>query len=81
MTNIDFKLIANNLELVDGTWVSSNRLDISYPNEGNELCSCLEEDSFWFRHRNNCIIETVKQFPPGDRGGGALLYYFVISFF
>ncbi|NIM10828.1 MAG: hypothetical protein GTO45_02460 [Candidatus Aminicenantes bacterium] len=65
MTNIDFKLIANNLELDDGTWGSTVRSDISYFNEGNELCSRLEEDSFWFRHRNNCIIEMVKQFPPG----------------
>lgn len=74
MTNIDFKLIANNLELVDGTWVSTNRSDISYPDEGNELFSQLEEDSFWFRHRNHCIIEMVKQFPPRgplfDVGGG-----------
>ena len=74
MKKIDFKLIANNLELVDGNWVSTTRSDISYPDEANELCFRLEEDSFWFRHRNNCIIEMVKQFLPGgplfDVGGG-----------
>lgn len=74
MTNIDFKLIANNLELIDGIWVSTTRTRISYPGEGNELCSRLEEDSFWFQHRNHCIIEMVKQLPPRgplfDIGGG-----------
>lgn len=45
-----------------------------YPEEGHELCYRLEEDSFWFRHRNNCIVEVVKGFPPRgllyDVGGG-----------
>jgi SAM-dependent methyltransferase len=74
MTNIGFKLIADNLELVDDLWVAKSKSKISYPDEGNEKCFQIEENSFWFRHRNNCIIEAVKQFPPGgiffDVGGG-----------
>jgi len=50
--------------------------DISYPDEGNSACFIVEDKSFWFRHRNNCIIELVRKFPPFkkkpifDVGGG-----------
>jgi SAM-dependent methyltransferase len=54
--------------------VSTAGPGLSYPEEGNELCYQLEEHSFWFRHRNNCIVEVVKKFPPRgflfDVGGG-----------
>ena len=34
----------------------------------------LEDESFWFRHRNNCIVAAVGQYPPAgcilDVGGG-----------
>jgi len=47
---------------------------VSYPADGNALNFRLEDDSFWFRHRNRCIGEAVRQFPPGgdilDVGGG-----------
>ena len=47
---------------------------VSYPKDGNELCYQLEDRSFWFRHRNLCITEVVRQFPPDgvilDVGGG-----------
>jgi len=74
MTKIDFRSISNNLELVDDIWVAKSKSKISYPDEANENCFQIEENSFWFRHRNNCIIEVVKQFPPKgiffDIGGG-----------
>ncbi len=74
MTEIDFKLIAENLELVDDIWVAKSKTKISYPDEANENCFQIEDNSFWFRHRNNCIIEVVKLFPPKgifyDVGGG-----------
>ncbi len=48
--------------------------EISYPNEANDLCFEVEDRSFWFCHRNDCILELLKQFPPGgivyDIGGG-----------
>jgi SAM-dependent methyltransferase len=41
---------------------------ISYPEEGNEACFEVEDRSFWFRHRNACIAEMVRNFPPEGRG-------------
>jgi len=47
---------------------------VSYPADGNAVCFQLEDDSFWFRHRNRCITAVVGQFPPAgailDIGGG-----------
>ena len=44
--------------------------------KGNDQCFEIEDKSFWFQHRNACIIELVKKFPPPgigpifDVGGG-----------
>ena len=47
---------------------------ISYPADHNATCFQLEDGSFWFTHRNRCIIAAVRQFPPDgfilDIGGG-----------
>ncbi len=57
-----------------GIWTSSEVATLSYPKDGNEACFQVEDGSFWFRHRNNCIIASLKRFPPGgailDVGGG-----------
>ena len=57
-----------------GTWVTGSASPVSYPDWGNDFCSQVEETSFWFRHRTACILESVRQFPPGgtlfDIGGG-----------
>lgn len=66
--------ISDILELRDGVWHSKTKSDISYPDCGNELCFQIEDNSFWFKHRNNCILELVNNFPPDgevfDIGGG-----------
>lgn len=72
---IDIATISSNLQPgPDGAWVSRSHTDISYPKEGNEHCLELEEGSFWFEHRNNCIRTVVRRFAPGgtlfDIGGG-----------
>ena len=58
----------------DGFWKSKNVTDVSYPEYGHELCLTLEDDSFWFNHRNDIIIELVKQYNNNnvviDIGGG-----------
>jgi SAM-dependent methyltransferase len=58
----------------EGWWVSATVSEVSYPEEGNALCFVVEEASFWFEHRNNCILEAMKMFPPEgaifDVGGG-----------
>jgi SAM-dependent methyltransferase len=66
---IDIQSISTGLKVADdGIWYSQNEQSISYPSGGNENCFSLEDNSFWFRHRNNCIISIVKSFPPPDGG-------------
>jgi hypothetical protein len=43
----------------DGIFYASAGAAISYPDEGNEARFQIEEKSFWFRHRNDCIREFV----------------------
>jgi SAM-dependent methyltransferase len=72
---IDLPTISRNLEqTADGVWCCRSRSPISYPEWGNEACFQVEDSSFWFRHRNACILEAVRQYPPSgplfDVGGG-----------
>ena len=57
-----------------GIWRAPETEEISYPDTGNSACFQLEDDSFWFRHRNACILALVKRFRPEgaivDVGGG-----------
>ena len=67
--------VASNLELGEhGIWFSRNSSEVSYPSSGNEACYEIEDSSFWFQHRNRCLIACVKAFPPSgpiiDIGGG-----------
>jgi SAM-dependent methyltransferase len=57
---------ANNIYLKDGIWYSKNNREISYPKEGNRACYEIEKDSFWFKHRSNCILEAVKIYSIND---------------
>ena len=70
----DLREITESLELVNGIWFSKSKTEISYPKNAYNDFFQLEEESFWFIHRNDCIIETVKNFPPEgcffDIGGG-----------
>jgi len=75
MHKVNLREIAPDLELGPEGWWSSPRLsDISYPKEGNDLYFSVEDTSFWFAHRNSCILEAIKLFPPPgeffDVGGG-----------
>lgn len=58
-----------------GLWVASAPgAAVSYPEDGSGFCLGLEDGSFWFRHRNRCIVDLVRRFPPAgtvwDVGGG-----------
>ena len=59
-----------------GIWTARHATPVSYPTHthGNADCFQLEDRSFWFRHRNRCITEAARQFPPAgailDVGGG-----------
>jgi len=65
---------SSRLELRDGLWQARQVTAVSYPEEGNEVCFQVEDDSYWFRHRLDCIRTVLGQFPPGgtlyDIGGG-----------
>ena len=50
----------------DGINYAPGTRKIYYPSEGNDMCYSLEENSFWFSHRNNCILEVARKFPPQD---------------
>lgn len=67
--------IATNVDQCeDGIWYSRIKSSISYPESGNDTCFELEDTSFWFKHRNRCIVELLNRFPPDglffDIGGG-----------
>jgi len=62
------------LQLHEGLWRSAAVSPISYPEAGNEVCFQLEDGSYWFRHRMNCLLAAIRNFPPAgtlyDIGGG-----------
>ncbi|MFM7108743.1 MAG: class I SAM-dependent methyltransferase [Planctomycetaceae bacterium] len=62
------------LRLVDGFWEPATARPISYPADGNDACHRVEDESYWFAHRNACILEVLRLHPPPgvvyDIGGG-----------
>lgn len=58
----------------EGIWVSDKNESISYPESGNEMSFAVEDNSFWFSHRNKIITKLVELFPASgvifDVGGG-----------
>lgn len=58
----------------NGIWIASASGDISYPEEAYDICFAVEDESFWFKHRNQVILKTIEQFPFNgdflDIGGG-----------
>lgn len=55
-------------------WRSQQTSAVAYPEGDHATCFALEDESFWFRHRNACIIAAVKRHAPAglvlDVGGG-----------
>lgn len=74
MNAINIQDYSHSLVQKEGIWHAKKEAEISYPAEGNSICYQIEEHSFWFKHRNNCILAAVKKFQPGktffDIGGG-----------
>jgi SAM-dependent methyltransferase len=75
MNAIEISAIADHLRQGEGgIWFSGASSRVSYPDEGSATSYAIEEDSFWFRHRSQCIVELLRQFPPCgplfDVGGG-----------
>lgn len=68
------KLADNIGKKENGIYFAKTHSTISYPKEGNEDYMQIEQDSFWFDHRNNVIAEAVKKHNQAklffDIGGG-----------
>ena len=61
----DLSTIAPGLKLASpGFWRAEGTERVSYPPDGNAQCLAVEDDSFWFRHRNAVIKDLVATFPP-----------------
>jgi SAM-dependent methyltransferase len=67
-------LVAGLVRRAPGIWLAPRQGEVSYPAHGNTACLAVEETSFWFRHRNKCIVNLVRRFAPDglflDIGGG-----------
>ena len=74
MDGSSFYKVFDMLAFDSGIWYTSSAKTVSYPGEGNALCFQLEDSSFWFRHRNDCILAAAERFSPlepfFDIGGG-----------
>jgi len=73
----DIASIASGLERrADDIWYARLTAPVSYPETDSEEFFQLEDRSFWFQHRNACILAAVAAFPPAsgkaifDIGGG-----------
>jgi SAM-dependent methyltransferase len=55
-------------------WRSSRAAPVAYPEGDHATCFGIEDESFWFRHRNRCILAAVQRHRPAgfilDVGGG-----------
>jgi SAM-dependent methyltransferase len=72
---LDLTKFAEGLQLdPDGVWRGRSAEPVSYPAEGNNACFALEDSSFWFAHRNACLLALLRRFPTAgpffDIGGG-----------
>ncbi len=59
----------------NGIWYSSSLSPVSYPEIGNQNTVQFENMSFWYKHRNECIVEAINNYPPIENtileiGGG-----------
>jgi SAM-dependent methyltransferase len=72
---LDLREVAKNLVLnEDGIWSSGKSAPVSYPEDGQDRYFAIEDESFWYQHRNNCLAAAMRRFPPAgpvwDIGGG-----------
>jgi len=73
--SFDLLDLASDLERrKDGIWFARQQSAVSYPEHGHAACLQIEDQSFWFRHRNRCIASVARRFPTNgtllDIGGG-----------
>ena len=70
---------SDTLRFRDGLWEPGAVSGVSYPEAGNDVCFQVEDSSYWFSHRNECILAVVRRFAPGgtffDIAGGRFVCY------
>jgi len=49
---------------IPGIWMMAPASGVHYPIDGNETCRRVEDASFWFCHRNDCIAAMIRNYPP-----------------
>lgn len=66
--------VSKNLIERNGIWYSPMDTELSYPEDANDLYFEIEDNSFWFQHRNKCLVHLVKKYATHevfhDIGGG-----------
>lgn len=50
MIQFNINNLTENLIEKDGIFYSKNKGKISYPEDGNDTCFNIEDNSFWFKH-------------------------------
>ena len=66
---IDIQDISSDLKCSnDGIWYARSKKEISYPADGSDNCFAIEDNSFWFQHRNKCITTLIANYPPKNNG-------------
>ena len=64
----------SDLQYKEGIYYKKSDLKLSYPDDGNQICFNVEDNSFWFKHRNQIISLLFKKKSPKkilfDVGGG-----------
>lgn len=52
----------NNITFKEGIWVNIQNEKISFPEEGYDTLFQIEDNSFWFKHRNSVLITLAQKF-------------------
>lgn len=50
----------------NGIWYAAKHSRLSFPEDSYANCFEIEENSFWFHHRNNCLLSVIKKFSAKD---------------
>ena len=68
---IDLGALSDRLERgPDRVWRTGGDTAVCYPASGHGACFSVEETSFWFAHRNRCVVALARAHPPV--GGGVI---------
>jgi len=73
-SSFNIKEISDNLvEINPGLWSVNNLKEkISYPESNHQIQKDFQQNSFWYKHRSNCIKKLIQKFPSNtilDIGG------------